>query len=141
MLNYLVTDAKTVTTNTPDEFIALCGVVAFGACAAVRAEWRGEVFALLGDFACSAAWRVGEGVAIAFQQLLPVAAEESIEYLVEVATKGNCLQQRASIAGIAEPSLLYMPAIVEAGLTIQRLELDRLHAIPLGEPKLDDLRE
>ncbi|HKV02410.1 MAG TPA: hypothetical protein VJQ26_09820, partial [Ktedonobacteraceae bacterium] len=50
LLNYLVTDAKTVTRNTPDEFIALCGVVAFGACAAVRSEWRGEVFALLGDF-------------------------------------------------------------------------------------------
>src|SRR5260370_35235400 len=97
MLNYLVTDAKTVTTNTPDEFIALCGVVAFGACAAVRAEWRGEVFALLGDFACSAAWRGRVGGAIAFPQVLPVAAGASIEKLVEVARKGNCGPISASI--------------------------------------------
>src|SRR5258708_3172781 len=81
LLNYLVTDAKTVTTNTPDEFIALCGVVAFGACAVVRAEWRSEVFALLGDFAYSAAWRVGGGVCIAFSQLLLVGGRESIGYL------------------------------------------------------------
>jgi hypothetical protein len=140
LLNYLVMDAKTVTRNTPDEFIALCGVVAFGACAAVRSEWRGEVFALLGDFACSAAWRVREGVAIAFQHLLLVAEEESIEYLVELATKGNCFQQRASIAAIAEPSLLHTPVIVDAALTIQQLVLERLHAVPIDERKHDDVR-
>jgi hypothetical protein len=140
LLNYLVTDAKTVTRNTPDEFIALCGVVAFGACAAVRSEWRSDVFALLGDFACSAAWRVREGVAIAFQHLVLVAEEESIEYLVELATKGNCFQQRASIAAIAEPSLLHPPTIVDAALTIQQLVLERLRAIPVGERKRDDVR-
>src|SRR5258708_19236860 len=81
LLNYLVTDATTVTTNTPDEFIALCGVVAFGACAVVRAEWRGEVFALLGDLACSAAWRVRCGGVISFHPLLPLPAPNITFYL------------------------------------------------------------
>src|SRR6516162_4367696 len=103
LLNYLVRDEKMMMSNTPEEFIVLCGVVAFGACATVRPEWRIEVFELLGDFACSGAWRVREGVAMAFQRLLPVAPQETIECLIELATKGNCFQQRASVAAIAEP--------------------------------------
>jgi len=90
LLNYLVQDEQTVVSNTPDEFVVLCGVVAFGACATVRPEWRIEVFELLGHLACSGAWRVREGVAMAFQRLLPVAPQETIEYLMELATKGNC---------------------------------------------------
>ena len=140
LLSYLVTDAKTVASNTPDEFIVLCGVVAFGACAAVRSEWRGEIFALLGDFACSSAWRVREGAAIAFQRLLPVVPEETIEYLMELATKGNCFQQRASIAAIAEPPLLHTPTMIDAALTIQQLVLERLHAVPVTERKREDVR-
>src|SRR5260370_5633405 len=80
LLHYLVVDEeKRVASNTPDEFIVLCGVVAFGACAAVRSEWRGEIFALLGEFASSSAWRVCEGGAIAFLRLLAVVPEETIE--------------------------------------------------------------
>ena len=140
LLHYLVVDEKTVGSNTPDEFIVLCGVVAFGACAAVRSAWRGEIFALLGEFASSSAWRVREGVAIAFQRLLPVVPEETIEYLMELATKGNCFQQRASIAAIAEPPLLHTPAMIDAALAIQQLVLERLHAMPVTERKREDVR-
>src|SRR6266404_8059570 len=142
LLYYLVVDEekKRVASNTPDEFIVLCGVVAFGACAAVRSAWRGEIFALLGEFASSSAWRVREGVAIAFQRLLPVVPEETIEYLMELATKGNCFQQRASIAAIAEPPLLHTPAMIDAALAIQQLVLERLHAMPVTERKREDVR-
>ncbi len=140
LLNYLVQDEKTVVSNTPDEFVILCGVVAFGACATVRPEWRVEVFELLGSFACSGAWRVREGVAMAFQRLLLVASQETIEYLMELAMTGNCFQQRASIAAIAEPSLLHAPAIVDAALTLQRFALERLHALPAAVRKHEDVR-
>lgn len=140
LLNYLVRDEKTVTSNTPDEFVVLCGVVALGACATVRPEWHIEVFELLGDFARSSAWRVREGVAMAFQRLLPAAPQETVEYLIELATKGNCLQQRASITAIAEPSLLHTPAMIDAALTIQRLVLERLHALPVAVRKREDVR-
>jgi len=140
LLNHLVQDEKTVVSNTPDEFVVLCGVVSFGACATVRAEWRSEVCELLGDFACSGAWRVREGAAMAFQRLLPVAPQETIECLVKLATEGNCFQQRVSIAAVAEPPLLHTPAIIEAALTIQQLVLERLHAIPAAERKRADVR-
>ena len=140
LLNYLVRDEKTLVSNTPDEFVVLCGVVAFGACATVRPEWHVEVYELLGDFANSSAWRVREGVAMAFQRLLPAAPQDTIEYLVKLATKGNCFQQRASVAAIAEPSLLHTPAMLDGALTIQRLVLERLHALPAGVRKREDVR-
>jgi hypothetical protein len=140
LLNYLVRDEQTVATNTPDEFIVLCGVVAFGACATVRPEWRRGVFELLGRFASSGSWRVREGVAMAFQRLLPVAPQETIEYLMELATKGNCFQQRASVAAIAEPPMLNTPTMIDAALAIQRLVLERLHALPAGVRKREDVR-
>jgi hypothetical protein len=140
LLNYLVQDEQTVVTNTPDEFIILCGVVAFGACATVRPEWRREVFELLGRFAYSGSWRVREGVAMAFQRMLPVAPQETIEYLMELATKGNCFQQRAGVAAIAEPPLLNTPTMIDAALTIQRLVLERLHALPAAVRKREDAR-
>ena len=140
LLNYLVQDEQTVVTNTPDEFIILCGVVAYGACATVRPEWRREVFELLGRFAYSGSWRVREGVAMAFQRLLPVAPQETIEYLMELATKGNCFQQRASVAAIAEPPLLNTPTMIDAALTIQRLVLERLHTLPAAVRKREDAR-
>ncbi|HEX9134430.1 MAG TPA: hypothetical protein VF844_19230 [Ktedonobacteraceae bacterium] len=140
LLNYLVRDEKTVGSNTPDEFIVLCGVVAFGACATVRPEWHIGVFELLGDFASSSAWRVREGVAMAFQRLLPAAPQETIEYLMEWARKGNCFQQRASIVAIADPALLHTQAMIDAALTIQRLVLERLHALPAAVRKREDVR-
>jgi hypothetical protein len=140
LLKQLVADEKTIASNTPGEFVVLCGVVGFGACTAVRPEWRGEVFELLGHFAYSSKWRVREGAALAFQRLLPVAPQETIEYLMELATKGNCLQQRLSVAAIAEPPLLNTPEMIDAALTIQRLVLERLHALPAGERKREDVR-
>jgi hypothetical protein len=140
LLNYLVQDEKTVVSNTPDEFVVLCGVVAFGACATVRQEWYTEVFEILEHFACSSSWRVREGVSMALQRMLPVNPQKTIEYLIELAKKGNCFQQRASIAAIAEPSLLQTPAIIDAALVIQRLVVERLHALPATIRKRNDVR-
>ena len=140
LLNYLVQDEKTVVSNTPDEFVVLCGVVAFGACAAVRQEWHTEVFEILEHFASSNSWRVREGVSMAFQRLLSVNPQKTIEYLIEFANKGNCFQQRASIASIAEPSLLQTPAMIKAAITIQRLVVERFHALPAAVRKRNDVR-
>ncbi len=139
LLQYLVQDEKTVVSNTPDEFVVLCGVVAFGACATVRPEWHIEVFEMMELFACSNSWRV-RGVAMALQRLLPVIPQETIEFLIELATKGNCFQQRASIAAIAEPSLLQTPSMIDAALAIQRLVLERLHALSTAVRKREDVR-
>jgi len=140
LVHYLVQDEKTVERNTTDEFVVLCGVVAFGACASVRTEWHSEVFEMMKIYACSKSWRVREGVAMALQRLLPVIPQETIDFLIELAKKGNCFQQRASIAAIAEPSLLQDQITIDAALTIQRFVLKRLHELPATVRRREDVR-
>ena len=140
LLHYLVQDEETVEKNTPDEFVVLCGVVAFGACASVRAEWHTEVFDLMKLFACSHSWRVREGVAMALQRMLPAASQETVGYLIELAKKGDCFQQRASIAAIAEPSLLQDQVLIDAALVVQRIVLERFHKLPDVDRKREDIR-
>src|SRR5437867_4512185 len=51
LLNYLISDDRAkVSSNTPAEFVVLCGIVAYGACAAVYPKWRSEVFELLDQY-------------------------------------------------------------------------------------------
>jgi hypothetical protein len=140
LVHYLVQDEKTVERNTPDEFVVLCGVVAFGACASVHAEWHTEVFDMMKLFACSNSWRVREGVTLALQRLLPIIPQETIKFLKELATKGNCFQQRASVASIAEPSLLHDEDMIDAALAIQRHVLGRLHKLSETDRKREDVR-
>ena len=140
LLQYLVQDEKTVVKNTPDEFVILCGVVAFGACASVQTEWHTEVFEKMELFACSNSWRVREGAAIALQRLLPAIPHETIKFLKELATKGNCFQQRASVAAIAEPPLLNDQAMIDAALAIQRYVLGRVHKLSATDRKREDVR-
>lgn len=140
LVHYLVQDEKTVVKNTPDEFVVLCGVVAFGACASVRTEWHSEVFEIMKIFACSKSWRVREGVAMALQRMLSVIPQTTIEFLLALATKGNCFQQRASIAAIAEPPLLQDRPLINAALAIQRFVLVRFHELSNVVRKREDVR-
>src|SRR5260370_39628273 len=61
LLKQLVADENTIASNTPGEFFVLCGVFGVGACTAVRQEWRGGGFGLLGHCAYSSkcVWREG----------------------------------------------------------------------------------
>lgn len=124
-------DRKMVASNTPEEFVMLCGIIAFGACAATYTAWREDTFDLLKHYASSSYWRVREGVAMAYQRLLTVDHQQSIPHLMVLAKKGNYLQQRAAIAAIAEPSLVYTPELLTAAIGLQRIVLERVrHASP-----------
>ncbi|MGH2495669.1 MAG: hypothetical protein ACRDIV_13300 [Ktedonobacteraceae bacterium] len=140
VIEHLTRDEKTLEVNTPGEFVVLCGVVASGVCASVYAAWRHEVLARLSEFACNASWRVREGTAIAFQRLLEAAPEETRACLRIWASDGNCWQQRASIAAIAEPALMNDEAIRETAFEMQQVILRRFHSIPLSERKREDVR-
>ena len=141
VLNYLISDDRTkVVSNTPAEFVVLCGVVAYGTCAAAYPKWRSEVFELLDQYACSTCWRVREGVAIAFQRLLTAASQETINYLTILATQGNYFQQRAAITAIAEPPLLHSSELIHAALAIQHVVLERVHSSPATDRKREDFR-
>jgi hypothetical protein len=141
LLDYLISDDRhKVVSNTPEEFVMLCGVVALGACAAARSIWRSEVFELLGQYACSTCWRVREGTAIAFQRLLAASPKEAICFLSILAKQGNYFQQRAAIAALAEPPLLYVDELLTAALALQRVILDRMRSAPATERKREDFR-
>ncbi len=141
LLNYLANgDRKMVASNTPAEFIMLCGIIAFGACAAVQPGWCEETFNLLNHYACSPYWRVREGVAIAYQHLLTAQPQETTQCLIDLAAHGNYLQQRAAIASVAEPSLLYTPELLTTALKLQRLVLERVHSIAAADRKNEEFR-
>jgi hypothetical protein len=141
LLDYLVSHAnEKVVGNTPGEFVVLCGLVAYGECAAVRAAWRSEVFELLERHACSVCSRIRDGVATAFQRLLGAAPQDTMNFLILLATQGNYLQQRATIAAIAESPLLRSSDIVFMALDIQQIVLERLHAAPALDRKREDFR-
>ncbi len=140
VIEHLTRDEKTLEGNTPAEFVVLCGVVAYGMCSAAYSPWRSSVFARLSEFACTASWRVREGTAIAFQRLLETAPEETSAALRVWASEGNCWQQRASIAAIAEPALMNDVVLREAALNMQQVILRRFHALPLSERKREDVR-
>ena len=141
LLNHLIHHHyKGVANNTPEEFVMLCGVVSFGACAAVKPEWRGETIEFLNDCAGNGSWRVREGAAIAFQRLLQMAPQETLHHLTGLACTGDYWQQRAAIAAVAEPALLNALEMVNGALEIQRVVLGRLHLAPAAERKREDFR-
>ena len=140
VIEQLTRDERTLEGNTPGEFVVLCGVVSWGMCGAMYPAWRSGVLARLSELAGSASWRVREGTAIAFQRLLEAAPEETSACLLIWASEGNCWQQRAAIAAIAEPALMHDAMMREAAFEIQKVLVRRFHVIPSSERKRDDVR-
>jgi hypothetical protein len=88
--------------NTPDNFLAFCGVLGQGR---LIAEGDRKRMRTLRGFASDPRWRIREGVAMALQ----VIGERDMETLLremEVWQTGNCLEQRAAAAALCEPKLL-----------------------------------
>jgi hypothetical protein len=133
-------DRRAAAGNTPAEFTMLCGVIAYGICAAAYAEWREETMTVLSLYATSPHWRVREGVAIAYQHLLVACSQATFEHLGYMATQGDFLQQRAAIAAVAEPPILYATDIVDSALDIQRIVLERVHSVPADGRKNEGFR-
>ncbi len=141
LINYLANgDRKMVASNTPAEFVMLCGVVAAGVCAAAQPAWRDETYILLNHYACSSYWRVRECVTLSYQHLLGAVPQNCIPHLMDMATSGNYLQQRAAVTAVAEPHLLYSPELLSVALDLQRIVLARVHKVPLSERKNEDFR-
>jgi hypothetical protein len=136
--NFSNGDRNSVVVNTPAEFVMLCGVVSAGACAAMRTEWRENIFEMLNHYACNPSWRVREAVSTAFQHLLTADPQTTLAYLSTLAMEGDLLQQRASVAAIAEPRLLYDSETAIAALQLQRIVLDHMSHIPISERKSGD---
>jgi hypothetical protein len=140
LLSHLVRDEEKVVSNSPGEFVFMCGVLASGACVAEIPEWREEVFSQLTQYARSLSPRVREVTALALQKLLVAAPDETFPMLMDLLDQGDCLQLRACVTAISEPALLHSIEFIEVALVMQRVAIESLHALPPTERKRADVR-
>jgi hypothetical protein len=105
---YLAFDANVAPTNSPQEFLAFCGVLGLGSLLAQgNTEWMGA----LRECASDPRWRTREAVAMALQHLGEVDMDLLLDEM-EGWSRGNLLERRAAAAGLCEPRLLKEPAHV-----------------------------
>jgi len=118
-------DASRAPVNSPQEFLAFCGVVGLGRLAA---EGRLDLLPLIRTHASDPRWRMREGVAMALQRLGTRDMGTLLREMKQWA-RGNLLERRAAAAGLCEPALLREPADVAKVLAI----LDLITASVLKE--------
>lgn len=99
-------DAAQAPTNTPDEFLVVCGVLGLGR---LLAEGQRDRLPRLRDLARDPRWRTREGVAMALQRLGDVDMAALLDTMESWATD-TPLVQRAAAAALCEPRLLRDPA-------------------------------
>jgi hypothetical protein len=102
---YLSFDAQTAPVNSPQEFLAFCGVLGLGR---LVAEGRSELIGTLRQWASDPRWRSREAVAMALQRLGQVDMGLLLDEM-EKWSRGGLLERRAAAAGLCEPVLLGEP--------------------------------
>ena len=140
ILQLVAHESEIASSPVPSEFLVFCGVISAGVCAAIQTEWREQAIALLNRYACSASWRVREAVATAYQHLLSTHPQQALRSLHNLAVDGDLLQQRAAVAAIAEPKLLYKPELLVDACRLQKTVMERVVQVPSMERKCEDFR-
>lgn len=102
---YLSLDADIAPTNSPQEFLAFCGVLGLGR---LVSEGKTEMLGTLRDWASDPRWRSREAVAMALQRLGQVDMDLLLTEM-ERWSRGGLLERRAAAAGLCEPVLLGQP--------------------------------
>jgi hypothetical protein len=125
---YLSFDPSVAPTNSPEEFLAFCGILGLGR---LLSEGQTDWLAVLLDFASDPRWRAREAVAMALQALGKVDMLTLIREM-KIWAQGSPLEQRAAAAALCEPGLLSDPG--EAKAVLQILD-DITASIPLVEDR------
>jgi hypothetical protein len=95
-------DENIAPTNTPGEFVAMCGVTGLGK---LINDGNTKYYNVLKEFASDNRWRVREGVAFALQ-LIGKKDFEKLMIEIEKWANGNPYEKRAVVAGLCEPIVL-----------------------------------
>jgi hypothetical protein len=100
--HFLSFDPQRAPVNSPDEFLAFCGVEGLGK---LIAEGQTNLWPTLRACASDPRWRIREGVAMALQRVGQVDMDLWLDKM-ETWADGTWLEMRAAAAGLAEPALL-----------------------------------
>lgn len=100
--------------NTPEEFLAFCGVLGQGK---LLVAGHTPAWITLRQSANDPRWRVREAVAMALQHFGGQNMERLLAEM-EIWSQGSRLEQRASAAGLCEPALLGQEKQIEQVLAI-----------------------
>jgi hypothetical protein len=118
-------------TNTPEEFLAFCGVLGLGT---LLADGGMDVLPELRVLSADPRWRVREAVAMALQRWGRAAMGDLLTEMREWA-RGTRLEQRAAAAALCEPDLLDDPRHARQVLVL----LDRItRSIATGRDRRDE---
>ncbi|MBN1451293.1 MAG: HEAT repeat domain-containing protein [Anaerolineales bacterium] len=131
--HFLSFDPQRAPVNTPDGFLAFCGVEGLGR---VIVEGQTDLWPTLRAFASDPRWRIREAVAMALQRVGRADMNPLLDNMDTWAT-GNWLEMRAVAAGLAEPVLLREERHILRALTL----LDRITAaIENAEERNEDFK-
>lgn len=111
---WLTYDADRAPTNSPQEFLAVCGVVGLGR---LLAEGRVDLLPTIRACAADPRWRTREGAAMALQRW-GAADMDALLAAMDGWSRGSLLERRAAVAALCEPALLADRARVEAVLRL-----------------------
>lgn len=123
---WLTYTADLAPTNTPEEFLAFCGVLGQGT---LLAKGDRSVLPILRTAANDPRWRTREAAATALQRWGMVDMAALLAEMERWAS-GSLLERRAAAAALCEPALLKVPAQIEQVLRL----LDQVTASLLTEP-------
>ena len=128
--HFLTFDPGRAPVNSPDEFLAFCGVEGLGR---LIAEGQTDLWPTLRAYASDPRWRIREGVAMALQRVGQVDMNLLLDKM-ETWVAGDWLEMRAAAAGLAEPSLLQEEQQILRALDI----LDRITSMVESAQERDD---
>ncbi|MCP8304733.1 MAG: hypothetical protein H3Z50_04615 [archaeon] len=92
--------------DDPKEFLPFCGACAMGAIGSVSSGFFLKALSCLKELAKDPRWRTREAVAMGIQKLVGKQGQRALKELEGWIVKGNWLEMRAVVAGVAEPALL-----------------------------------
>ena len=116
--HFLSFDSAKAPANSPEEFLAFCGVLGQGK---LLVTGKREIWERLRFFAGDLRWRTREAVAMALQMFGDTNMDELLDQM-DKWSKGDFLVQRAAAAALCEPRLLTKRKHAELVLNI----LDRI---------------
>jgi hypothetical protein len=121
---YLAYDEQRAPANSPEEFLAFCGILGLGR---LLAEGRMDLLATLRECASDGRWRSREAVAMALQRL-GLANMDLLLAEMDGWSQGSLLEMRAAAAALCEPALLHDPGHAREVLRL----LDEMTASVVG---------